>query len=120
MPPMAETALAVTRSDRSTVPGSAAPLAASTKRDVDSSSRMPTNAPASDRVTTVASAARVKAARTKDMTTSTRRRDQRSIRTPVKGPTRLNGSSVTASTAASRAGVAPRPASKTTNWAKAI
>ncbi len=120
MPATDEIAFAVTRSWGRTVRGSAAPFAARTNREVDRSRTTPTKAAASQRRTTVATAASVKAARTHDMTSRTPRRDHRSITTPAKGPTRLNGSNVTARMDVIRAGVAPGPTSNTMNCANEI
>src|SRR5690606_10654710 len=120
IPASADTALPVTSASRGTVRGSAAPLAASTNRDDDSSNRTPRNAAGLDSVTTVPIAATASSARSSDTTISVRRRSHRSINTPANGPTRLNRSSVTASTAAIRAGVAPCSTSNSTNCAKVI
>jgi hypothetical protein len=62
----------------------------------------------------------VSSARSTDTTISMRRRSQRSIQTPAIGPTTLNGSRVTASTAAIRAGDAPCATSNNTNFANVI
>jgi hypothetical protein len=81
---------------------------------------MAMNTAAVERVSTVAMPAMPSTARSIDTMISVRRRSHRSINTPAAGPTRLNGSRVTASTAAIRAGVAPRATSNNKNCAKVI